>query len=47
MYRQYRLDLTAAWKQDYPNIKNNPFFCLMVLLFGALCGSDPQKNDHL
>jgi autotransporter-associated beta strand protein len=41
-YQQYFLDISAAWKQDFPNLRNYYFF----QIWPAACG-DTSRNDQL
>jgi len=41
-YQQYFVDLSAAWKQDFPNIRNYYLF----QIWPAACG-DTSRNDQL
>ena len=41
-YQQYFVDMTAAWKQDFPNIKKYYIF----QIWPAACG-DTSRNDQL
>jgi hypothetical protein len=41
-YQQYFVDISAAWKQDFPNLRNYYFF----QIWPAACG-DISRNDQL
>jgi hypothetical protein len=41
-YHQYFVDLSAAWKQDYPNLRN----CYVFQIWPNAC-TDPSANDML
>jgi len=41
-YEQYFVDISAAWKQDFPNLRNYYFF----QIWPAACG-DTSRNDQL
>ncbi len=41
-YQQYFVDISAAWKQDFPNLKNYYLF----QIWPAACG-DTSRNDQL
>jgi autotransporter-associated beta strand protein len=41
-YQQYFVDISAAWKQDFPNLRNYYFF----QIWPAACG-DTTRNDQL
>ena len=41
-YQQYFVDISAAWKQDFPNLRNYYFF----QIWPAACG-DTSRNDQL
>jgi autotransporter-associated beta strand protein len=41
-YQQYFVDISAAWKQDFPNLRNYYFF----QIWPAACG-DQSRNDQL
>ncbi len=41
-YQQYFVDISAAWKQDFPNLRNYYVF----QIWPAACG-DPSRNDQL
>ncbi len=41
-YQQYFVDMSAAWKQDFPNIRNY----YMFQIWPAACG-DTSRNDQL
>lgn len=41
-YQQYFVDISAAWKQDFPNLRN---YCLFQI-WPAACG-DTSRNDQL
>ncbi len=41
-YQQYFVDISASWKQDFPNIRNYYIF----QIWPAACG-DPSRNDQL